>query len=165
MLLFRSSKLNEQKASLLKSSGYSTSLQKLNDDPSIQKYFTETLNVRIRFSFLFPNYIIYFFKNTPRYPIQDEEEFFNDTQNPSRPKSMHLGYNAKKYHIKFLKDYDSHDPFYRPTNNRRTLLTERIQPRNIESIIGTDNNSTMHGLSSEINTSHIHRESEKFNQN
>jgi hypothetical protein len=164
LLLFRSSKLNEQKANLLKSSGYSTSLQKLNDDPSIQKYFSERLNVRIRFSFFLPNLIIYFLKNTSRYPIQDEQEFFNDTQNPSRPRSMHLGHNEKKYHIQFLKDRDAHDAFYRPPHNRRLLLTERIAPTNIESILGVET-STVHGLSSETNTSNLHRESEKFNQN
>lgn len=46
MLLFRSSKLNEQKANLFKSSNQTHSLQRVNHDPSIQKYFPETLSVR-----------------------------------------------------------------------------------------------------------------------
>ena len=162
MLLFRSSKLNEQKANLLKSSGYSNSLQQLNDDPSIQKYFSEILNVRIRF--LFSSYLriqsFDFFKNTSRDPIQDEEAFFVDKQTPFRSRSMHLEHNEKKYHVKFLKDYDAHDPAYRTTSNRRLPHTERLTQRNIESLFAAEN-SILQGHSTESNT---HHESEKLNQ-
>ena len=42
--MFRSAKLNDQKANLLKPNVFSRSRQELNDDPSIQKYFSEKLN-------------------------------------------------------------------------------------------------------------------------
>ncbi|CAF0714191.1 unnamed protein product [Adineta steineri] len=135
-LLFRSSKLNEQKANLLKSSGYSNSLQQLNNDPSIQKYFSETIN------------------NTSRYPIQDEEEeFFTDKQNLSRSQSMHVQHKEKKYHVKFLKDLDAHNPIYRPISTRRLPSTKRLAERNIESLFAKDS-SIVQGQSTESNLHH-----------
>lgn len=46
-LLFHSSKLNEQRANVLKSAGPLRSLQQMNEDLSLQKYFSETLTVNI----------------------------------------------------------------------------------------------------------------------
>jgi len=109
--------------------------------------------------FLFPNSIIYFFKNTSRDPIQDEEDFFVNKQNLSRTRSVHLEHKEKKYHVTFLKDYDAHDPSYRSTNNRRLPLTERLTQKNIESLFSKEN-SILQGHSVGSN---IHRESEKFN--
>ncbi|CAF1547872.1 unnamed protein product, partial [Adineta ricciae] len=128
-LLFRSSKLNEQKANLLKSSGYCNRLQQLNEDPSIQKYFSETLN------------------NTSRDPIQDQEEerwedgddFFDEKQTFLRPRSMHLEHKEKKFHVKFLKDYDAHDPVYRAADRQRPHLTERLTQKNLETLFPVDN--------------------------
>ncbi|UJR31648.1 hypothetical protein I4U23_019129 [Adineta vaga] len=134
-LLFRSSKLNEQKANLLKSSGYCNRLQQLNEDPSIQKYFSETLN------------------NTSRDSIQDqdeEEDFFAEKQNLSRSRSIHLQHNEKKYHVQFLKDCDAHDPVYRTTNRRCLPLTQRLTQINIESLFGAEN-SLSQGQSAESN--------------
>ncbi|CAF2830283.1 unnamed protein product [Rotaria sp. Silwood2] len=139
LLLFRSSKLNEQKANLLKSSRYSNSLQQLNDDPSLQKYFSETLH------------------GAPKNPIQDEEEFFNSKQNPSRPQSIHLAHKEKKYHVRFLKDYDEHNELYRRKTNRHLLLKQPLTPTNIEAFFSTEN-STIQGQPSELNASNIHRE-------
>ncbi|CAF0965688.1 unnamed protein product [Rotaria sordida] len=139
LLLFRSSKLNEQKANLLKSSRYSNSLQQLNDDLSLQKYFSETLH------------------NTSKNPIQDEEEFFNSKKPPTRLPSMHLEYKEKKVHVKFLKDYDEHNEIYRRKTNRHLFLKKQLTTRDIESLFSTEN-STIQGQPSELNTSTIHRE-------
>ncbi|CAF1225049.1 unnamed protein product [Rotaria sp. Silwood1] len=139
LLLFRSSKLNEQKANLLKSSRYSNSLQQLNDDPSLQKYFSETLH------------------NTPRNPIQDEDEFFNNKPNLSRSKSIHLEHKEKKYHVRFLKDYDEHNELYYRKPNRHLFFKEPLTERHIESLFSTET-STIQGQPSELYASAIHRE-------
>ncbi len=103
-------------------------------------------------------------KNTSKYPIQDEEEFFTNKQNSVRTPSMHLTHNEKKYHVQFLKDYHADNTSHHPTNNRPLLLTDRLTPNNIESLLSAEN-STTQGHSSKTNTSDIHRESKKFNQN
>ncbi len=159
MLLFRSSKLNEQKANLLKSSNRSNSLQRLNDDPSIQKYFPERSNVRMTlFVFVHFNYFL-FLKNLSRHSNQDEEEEFFTTKNDLfRARSMHLEHNEKKYHVQFLKKYQSENP---STDHRHLLLPDRLAPRNLESLFSTEN-STIQGRSSDANTSTIHRESKTF---
>ena len=70
---------------------------------------------------------------------------------------MHLEHNEKKYHIKFLKEFDES---YRSTTNRRLLRTERLIPTNIESLLSSDA-STVHGRSSDMHSSTMHRESRK----
>ncbi len=75
---------------------------------------------------------------------------------------MHVKHHEKKYHIQFAKNFDVSNTSRHSTNNRHLLLTERLMPRNIESLFSADS-STVQGQSSETNTSNIHRESKKFN--
>ncbi|CAF1207325.1 unnamed protein product [Rotaria magnacalcarata] len=139
LLLFRSSKLNQQKAHLLKQSGFN-SLQNLNNDPSLQKYFPERLH------------------NTSRYTPPDEDDFFNNKRDPSRPNSIHMAHNEKKYHIQFLKDYDQHSDFYIKKPNRRLGFKEPLKARHTESLFGSETSTIVPNQSSELNTSNIHRD-------
>jgi hypothetical protein len=99
-----------------------------------------------------------FRKNTSKYPILDEEEFFNPRKDFSRCPSMHLKHNEKKYHIQFAKDFAVTNTSHHSTNNRHLLLAERIKPKTIESLFSTET-STVQGQSLETNTFNIHRES------
>jgi hypothetical protein len=105
-------------------------------------------------------HLFVFLKNISRDHIHNEEELSVNKQTLSRSRSMHLEHNEKKYHVKFLKDYDAHDPVYRSTNNRHLPLIERLTQKNIESLFATEN-SILQGHSTESN---IHRESEKYNR-
>ena len=99
-------------------------------------------------------------KNTSRYPVEDEEEFFADKKYSTRLQSMHLEHNEKKYHIKFLKDYDAHDSFYRRKDNRRVPSKKKSATKNIESLFSNEN-STVQDRLSLLNASKIHRESKQ----
>ena len=52
---------------------------------------------------------------------------------------MHLEHKEKKYQVKFLKDYDTHDPVYRAADRQRSHLTERLTQKNLETLFPVDN--------------------------
>lgn len=52
---------------------------------------------------------------------------------------MHLEHKAKKYHVKFLKDYDAHDPVYRAVDHQHSPLTERLTQKNLEILFPAEN--------------------------
>ncbi|CAF2778072.1 unnamed protein product [Rotaria sp. Silwood2] len=139
-LLFHSSKLNEQRANLLKSRRSNRSLKQLNDNFSLQQFFPEQFTTHLQ------------------YPFKQKEIFDNKQTKFSRPHSMHVEHKEKKYCIKFIKDSNNlpylPKPSHRSTNNRRLFIVEK---KNIESLFDAEI-STEHGLSTTSNTSNIHRE-------
>ena len=143
-LLFHSSKLNEQRANLLKSASTHKSLKDMNDDLSLHEFFPEIFTSHSK-SALKPKEIL-----RAKSPIQ------------SRPRSIHIEHRDRKYRITFLKDSNQVQSFpklarYGPaTNENLALMTHR----NHQSLFGTDS-STVQGLStSTTTTSKIHRESQ-----
>ncbi|CAF1062026.1 unnamed protein product [Rotaria sordida] len=139
-LLFHSSKLNEQRANLLKSRCSNRSLKQLNDNFSLHNFFPEKFTTHLE------------------YPSKQKEIFDNQKNNIRRPHSMHVEHKDKKYCIKFIKD-SNNLPFlpktlHHSTNNRHLFIVEQ---KNIESLFDAEI-STENALSTTSNTSNIHRE-------
>ncbi|CAF0819907.1 unnamed protein product, partial [Didymodactylos carnosus] len=173
-LLFKCSKLNEDKATLLRATAMST-LQHLNDDQSVQKYFAEKLTQNHPFDLM--------------YAIEGRQEFdadknvnFGDKHDELKPSMFDLSKknrlifekDDKKYRVTFLKDYDplkalyEHPPPPPPStrliygrNDNVNLLKTNKSPQALlglshdYSLFSTEN-STVQGHVSQ--TSNIHRE-------
>ncbi len=84
----------------------------------------------------------------------------------SHTPSIHLEHRDKKYRITFLKDSNNLQcppKLSRYSANNQSLL--RPNPRHTGSLFGTE--SSVHGLSTDLDASNIHRESQSstfFNQ-
>ncbi|CAF3581954.1 unnamed protein product [Adineta steineri] len=132
-LLFHSSKLNEQKANLIKSASSNRSLKSFNDSLSVRGYFPEKLLTHSRSS-------------------SKEKELDNNQQNYSKQRSMHIDHGEKKYHVTFLKD-----PNTSVKSSKHKTKNHNVHNKNIESlfkreaILGSN-------LSTKSNTSNIHRQ-------
>ncbi|CAF1545883.1 unnamed protein product [Rotaria sp. Silwood1] len=139
-LLFHSSKLNEQRANLLKSRCSHRSLKQLNDNLSLQQFFPEKFTTHLQ------------------YPSKQKDIFNNKQTKYSRPQSMHIEHKEKKYYIKFVKDSNNlpflPKPLHRSTNNHHLFIVEK---KNIEALFDTEI-STEKAFSTTSNTSNIHRE-------
>lgn len=140
-LLFHSSKLNEQRANLLKSASTCKSLKDLNDDLSLHEFFPET------------------YTSHPKSAPKIREGLPTKSPIRPRPRSIHIEHRDRKYRITFLKDSNSIESFpklarYGPATNSNLLL---IKPRNPQSLFGTES-STVQGLSTASTTTKIHRE-------
>ncbi|CAF3482330.1 unnamed protein product [Rotaria socialis] len=138
-LLFHSSKLNEQRANVLKSATSHRSLQQINDNYSLKKFFPEHY--------------------TTHYQYSSKQADMPDTKpTKTRPHSVHVEHKEKKYRIKFLKNSNELDCFNRPSHrsskNRGSFL---IHQKNIEALFDAEN-TTDNAQSSTSNTTNIHRE-------
>ncbi|UJR15030.1 hypothetical protein I4U23_002004 [Adineta vaga] len=88
-LLFHSSKLNEQKANLIKSASSNKTLKQLNENLHLRQYFPETYISDSRCSYKEKD-------SSVNQPIHHQS------------RSMHVEHGEKKYHITFLKDANAH---------------------------------------------------------
>jgi len=125
LLLFRSSKLNEQKAHVLKSSGYYNPLQRLTEEPSIQKYFPSRL------------------QNPDDYSIREEDE--HPHRDSSAAHSIHLAHDEKKYHVQFLKETSSPSPTLTSSQAQKSFSfrsKDKGKSMQTESIFSTDTSTT-----------------------
>ncbi|CAF3976610.1 unnamed protein product [Adineta steineri] len=132
-LLFHSSKLNEQKANLIKSASSNRSLKSFNDSLSVRGYFPEKLLTHSRSS-------------------SKEKELDNNQQNYSKQRSMHIDHGEKKYHVTFLKD-----PNTSVKSSKHKTKNHNVHNKNIESLFKREA-ILESNLSTKSNTSNIHRQ-------
>jgi hypothetical protein len=107
--------------------------------------------------------ISFIFPQTHSKSAHQRKPVVNHKVNQSRPRSIHIEHRDKKYRITFLKDSNTLQCLPKLTHystGHRNLFF--MKPRNTDSLFGTDS-STVHGLSTESNTSNIHRESKRDN--
>ncbi|CAF1135859.1 unnamed protein product [Adineta ricciae] len=113
-LLFHSSKLNEHKANLIQSASANKTLKQLNENLHLRQFFPET------------------FVSNSSCSRREKDSSVNQ-QIHHQQRSMHVECGDRKYHVKFLKDFQSHANLSLPPTNHGDL-TKTIESFSDEGI-------------------------------